>query len=84
MTEPSSTTALSKREQKRQAKLAKALAEQEKGDGLQPVDPAHGDVLPVLDEDSNPAAINAEPKKSPYIEPVQKRQVCTCLGNEHS
>lgn len=82
MTEAPTPAAMSKREQKRQAKLAKSLAEQEKGNGLTPIDPTNGAVLPVLEEDSSPAMNSEEPKKSPYIEPVQKRQVDEGFGKK--
>lgn len=69
---PSST--ISKREQKRQAKLAKELAEKAQAQGLESVDLAGGDVLPMLEkaEEITPE-VSFEPKKSPYLEPVQKR-----------
>lgn len=77
MSEPA---VISKREQKRQAKLAKEQKEKSLANGVESIDLAQGEVLPILGDDSSiPAAAAAashtpfEPKKSPYIEPVQKR-----------
>lgn len=74
MAETATSQIVSKREQKRQAKLAKELAEKSQPNGLESVDLAHGEVLPIL-EDSAAGAQEPpfEPTKSPYIEPVQKR-----------
>lgn len=69
-----STTSISKREQKRQARLAKEVAEKSKINGTEAVDGSDGTVLPEFDDSKDDGSNStAELRKSPYIEPVQKR-----------
>lgn len=64
---------ISKREQKRQAKLAKELAAKSGADGAPEV-ASKTEVLPILEQNTNGISEDSqEPKVSPFIEPVQKR-----------
>lgn len=74
MADSAAPQTMSKREQKRQKKVERELAEKSQANGLETVDLAHGQVLPILDKDSSDKAEPSfELAKSPYIEPVQKR-----------
>lgn len=66
---------ISKREQKRQAKLAKELAEKNGSNGVTPSSEPTLETLPIVDADTNGAAeaTTTDQKPSPFIEPVQKR-----------
>lgn len=67
------TGTISKREQKRQAKLAKEQAAKVSAESGS-IDIPAGEVLPVLEEDTNVTNdVDQEQKPSPFIEPVQKR-----------
>lgn len=71
----SEAAAISKREQKRQEKLARQKAEKaaESTGAIEPVVTKDSStVLPIVDETTNPKVVS-EQKKSPYVEPLQKR-----------
>lgn len=69
----SESPTISKREQKRQARLARELAEKAAGGSAEPTANGNDGVLTILDETSNPQLEQGAVKSSPYVEPIQRR-----------
>lgn len=69
-----SAQTISKRELKRQAKLAREQAEKDiNAGGLESIKPEAGSVLPLLEDATGSPQPTQEAKKSPYVEPIQRR-----------